>query len=204
LRAKFESFGISDGSRIVLYFGRDGGLASTTRIIFTLEYLGLGSRTSLLNGGMSAWKRANKPVTSAPPSVTPGKLSARPTRNIVVDAEFVKNLAKRPNHRLVDARAPVFYSGVQATHGKSGHIPGSVNIPFSQILDNQLMIDLRRIETLFRGAGVKEGETIVGYCHIGQQATAMIFGARLLGHPVLLYDGSFHDWAMNDRGPVEK
>src|SRR5688572_3862778 len=50
LRAKIASFGISDDSRIVLYFGKDGGLPSTTRVIFTLDYLGLGDRTSLLNG----------------------------------------------------------------------------------------------------------------------------------------------------------
>ena len=50
----------------------------------------------------------------------------------------------------------------------------------------------------------KQGETVVAYCHIGQQATAVIFGARLLGHLVLLYDGSFQDWATNNRGPVEK
>ena len=31
-----------------------------------------------------------------------------------------------------------------------------------------------------------------------------MFAARLLGHPVLLYDGAFQDWAVNDRGPVEK
>src|SRR5262245_12894677 len=55
LRAKFASFGVSDDSRIVLYFGKDGGLPSTTRVIFTLDYLGLGDRTSLLNGGLSAW-----------------------------------------------------------------------------------------------------------------------------------------------------
>jgi thiosulfate/3-mercaptopyruvate sulfurtransferase len=39
---------------------------------------------------------------------------------------------------------------------------------------------------------------------VGQQATAVILGARLLGHPVMLYDGAFQDWAVNDRGPVQK
>ena len=51
---------------------------------------------------------------------------------------------------------------------------------------------------MFEKAGVKANDTVVGYCHIGQQATAMLFAARSLGHPVLLYDGSFQDWSRHD------
>ena len=47
------------------------------------------------------------------------------------------------------------------------------------------------------------GDTIIGYCHIGQQATAMLFAARTAGYKVLLYDGSFTDWQRRDL-PVEK
>jgi len=205
LRAKVASFGISDDSRIVVYVGKNGGVPSATRIIFTLDYLGLGERTSLLNGGLGAWQRAGKTVTSAVPAVAAGTLSARPPKNLVVDAEFVKTVRQRPNHALVDARAPVFYSGIEPTvNGLAGHIPGAVNIPFTEITDAELRIDRTRIEGLFRNAGVKPGDTVVAYCHIGQQATAVIFGARLLGHPVVLYDGAFQDWAVNNRGPVEK
>jgi len=205
LRAKLSSvYGISDDSRIVVVTGSAAALQSATRIILTLDYLGLGDRTSLLNGGMTAWKRAGKPVTSTVAAVTPGKLSARPTKPLIVDAEFVKSVGQRANHRLVDARAAVFYTGIEATRGKSGHIPGALNIPFTEISNSERLIDRDRVEKLFRNAGIKPGETVVAYCHIGQQATAVIFGARLIGHPVLLYDGSFQDWAVNNRGPVEK
>ncbi len=205
LRAKVASFGISDDSRIVVYFGKNGGVPSATRIVFTLDYLGLGDRTSLLNGGLGAWQRAGKPVTSAAPSVAGGTLKARPAKNLVVDAEFVKNVKQRPNHTLVDARAAVFYTGIQPTmNNLSGHIPGAINIPFTEITDNEQRMDRARIEALFRKAGVKPGDTVVAYCHVGQQATAVIFGARLLGHRVVLYDGAFQDWAVNNRGPVEK
>jgi thiosulfate/3-mercaptopyruvate sulfurtransferase len=44
---------------------------------------------------------------------------------------------------------------------------------------------------------------VITYCHIGQQATAVLFAARLLGHPVLLYDGSFEDWSRRDGWPVD-
>jgi thiosulfate/3-mercaptopyruvate sulfurtransferase len=205
LRAKVASFGISDDSRIVVYVGKNGGVPSATRIIFTLDYLGLGERTSLLNGGLPAWQRAGKATTSTAPAVVAGTLSARPPKNIVVDAEFVKTVRQRPNHTLVDARAPVFYAGIEPTmNGLAGHIPGAVNIPFTEVTDTDLRIDRERLEKLFTKAGVKPGDTVVVYCHVGQQATAVILGARLLGHPVALYDGAFQDWAVNQRGPVEK
>src|SRR5262245_39335934 len=205
LRAKVASFGISDDSRIVVYFGKNGGVPSATRIIFTLDYLGLGERTSLLNGGLGAWQRAGKPLTSAATPAVTGKLSPKPPKNLVVDAEFVKTVRQRPNHTLVDARAAVYYAGIEPTMNKlAGHIPGAVNIPFTEITDNELRIDRTRIEAAFRKAGVKNGDTVVAYCHVGQQATAVMFAARLLGHPVLLYDGAFQDWAVNNRGAVEK
>lgn len=205
LRAKVASFGISDDSRIVVYFGKTGAVQSSTRIIFTLDYLGLGDRTSLLNGGLPAWTRAGHATTTAVPPAVRGTLSARPAKPVVVDAEFVKSIASRPNTKLIDARAAVFFNGIEPTmNGARGHIPGAVNIPFSQITDDNLMVDRAHVATLFASAGVRPGDTVVAYCHVGQQGTAVVFGARLLGYPVMLYDGSFQDWAMNKRGAVEK
>jgi thiosulfate/3-mercaptopyruvate sulfurtransferase len=204
LRATFAARGVSDDSRIVVYAGRNTAVQSATRIILTLDYLGLGDRTSLLNGGQAAWLRSGKAVTAEAPKVTPGTLSARATKPVVVDAEFVKSMASRPNHKLVDARAPAFFTGVAASMGKSGHIPGAINIPFTDVTDTEQTIDRARLVDLFARAGVRPGDTVVAYCHIGQQATAVIFAARLLGHPVVLYDGAFQDWATANRGPVEK
>jgi thiosulfate/3-mercaptopyruvate sulfurtransferase len=205
LLAKVSALGISNDSRIVVYAGANGATPSATRVILTLDYVGLGDRTSLLNGGFSAWTRAGKAVSTDTPRPAQGTLTPRAPKNIIVDADFVKSLSQRPGFRLVDARAPVFYRGIEPTiNGKSGHIPGAVNIPFSEITDSELVIDRDRVAKLFEQAGIKPTDTIVGYCHVGQQATAMLFAARLLGHDVRLYDGSFQDWAVNNRGPVEK
>jgi thiosulfate/3-mercaptopyruvate sulfurtransferase len=202
LRGRLQALGISDDSRIVVYYGKNGGFPSATRIILSLDHAGLGGQTSLLNGGVASWTRAGQALTPAVPTVTPGKLSARPTKSVVVDASYVQSITQKPAHVLVDGRAPVFYAGINATYGGSGHIPGAVNIPFTEIIDSNLMVDRARIEALFRAAGVKPGDTVVAYCHIGQQGTAVVFAARLLGHPVVLYDGSMQDWGTNKRGPV--
>ena len=205
LRAKVAAFGVSDDSRVVVYVGRSAAVQSATRIVFTLDYLGLGGRTSLLNGGLRAWLGAGRSVTMETTTPAAGKLTPVAARASVVNADFVASVRQRPNHVLVDARAPVFYTGITPTmNGKAGHIPGAVNIPFTEVTDNEQKIDRTRVEALFRKAGVKPGDTVVVYCHVGQQATAVIFAARLLGHTAVLYDGAFQDWAVNDRGPVEK
>src|SRR5687767_5735216 len=47
LKAVFERFGISNDSRIVVYFGKDW-ISPTTRVFYTLDYAGLGKDTSIL------------------------------------------------------------------------------------------------------------------------------------------------------------
>src|SRR5262249_5705444 len=133
-----------------------------------------------------------------------GRLAAIPTKPVVVDAEFVKSLAQQPKYRLVDARAPVYHKGIEATFGKSGHIPGAINIPFSAMVDGMQQIDRGPVAAVFREAGIGADDPIVVYCHVGQQATLVMLGARLLGYKVQLYDGAFQDWATANRGPVEK
>ena len=204
LRSRLQALGISDDSRIVVTYGKNGPVQSATRVILTLDYMGLGGQTSLLNGGNAVWSRAGQTLSTAAPAITPGTLTAKPTKPVVVDAEFVKSLPNRPAHILVDARAPSYYRGIEASMGALGHITGAVNIPFTDIYDSQLLLDPSQIEKRFRAAGVKPGDTVVAYCHIGQQGTAVVFGARLLGHPVVLYDGSMHDWETNKRGPLVK
>jgi len=215
LRERLEQLGISDDSRIVVYFGNDW-LSPSTRVLLTLQYAGLGARASLLDGGMPEWKKGNRPITTdVPPAPKPGKLTARPTQPIVVDADFVKSHIHTTGYTIVDARNTIFYDGpIQEPSATSsmghpmpkvvpGHVPGAVNIVFETVFDDTgHLLPEARLRELFTQAGVKPNDTIIGYCHVGQQATAMLFGAEALGYDVKLYDGSFQDWKRRDL-PIE-
>ena len=115
---------------------------------------------------------------------------------------------KKPGFVVVDARAKAFYDGAQTGGSterphKTGHIEGALNVPFSEMTNGQSQFkSVEQLKTLFDAAGVKPGDTVVAYCHLGQQATATIFGAKLLGYPVLLYDGSFEEWSRLPNAPV--
>lgn len=208
LRERLAKLGISDNSRIVVYYGKDW-VSPSTRVIFTLDYAGLGDRAMLLDGGMGAWVRDGHAVTDVVPAARVGKLSPLKTRKLIVDANFVRaNLGKK-GIAIVDGRTAAFYDGVDTggAHGqphKTGHIAGAGNFPYVELADENLMLrSADEWRALLTKAGVKPGDTVLGYCHIGQQTTAALFAARTLGHKVLLYDGSMQDWSRREGYPVE-
>jgi len=215
LRQRLAQLGISDDSRVVVYFGNDW-LSPSTRVLLTLQYAGLGAHASLLDGGMPEWKKGNHPLTTdVPPAPKPGKLTPRPTQPIIVDADFVKSHIRTPGYAIVDARNTMFYDGpIQEASATSSmghpmpkivpsHVPGAVNIVFETVFDDTgHLLPESRLRDLFTQAGVRPNDTVIAYCHVGQQATALLFGAEALGYNVKLYDGSFQDWKKRDL-PVE-
>jgi thiosulfate/3-mercaptopyruvate sulfurtransferase len=208
LRGRLAKLGISDDSRIVVYYGNDW-VSPSTRVIFTLDHAGLGDRAMLLDGGMGAWVRDGHAVTTVVPPERTGKLSPLKIRKTVVNADFVRANMGKPGIALVDGRAAAFYDGVDTGGMKedphrTGHIKGAGSFPFTEVTDDNLMLKSpEELRALFNKAGVKPGDTILGYCHIGQQMTAVLFVARTLGHKVLLYDGSMQDWSRHKDYPME-
>lgn len=205
LRENLERLGVSSNSRIVVYFGTDW-LSPATRLLFTLDTAGLGDRSSLLDGGMPAWLRNGHDVTSEPTEPRSGALDLLTLRPIIVDADFVRAHLHEPGFAVVDGRDAVFYDGVDVGGGhagqhRRGHIAGAGNLPFGEVVSEELELRTdEELAVLLARAGVAPGDTVIAYCHIGQQATAVLFAAQRLGHPVLLYDGSFEDWSK--RGTV--
>jgi thiosulfate/3-mercaptopyruvate sulfurtransferase len=205
LRKRLEKLGISDDSRIIVYYGKDW-VSPATRVVLTLDWIGLGDRTSLLDGGMPLWKQEGRAVTSAlPATARSGRLSGRPPRgDLIVDHAVVQRNIKSPGVTIVDARAAMFYDGPSHGEHRAGHIPSAVNLPFNSVFGDDLrLLSADSLRTLFRKAGVRQGDSIIVYCHIGQQATAVIFAAHSLGYTARLYDGSFDDWSPRKDLPVE-
>ena len=208
LREKLTALGISNNSRVIVYYGNDW-VTPATRVVFTLDYAGLGAQSALLDGGMQTWKREKRATTTEVPAARRGKLAALRIKPIVVDADWVKANINKPGIAIVDGRSASFYDGVETGQGmhaphKTGHIVSAKSIPFTEITSDDLKLKSpTELEALFARAGVKPGDTVVGYCHIGQQTTGMLFAARSLGHKVLLYDGSMEDWSLHEGYPVE-
>ena len=206
LKAVFEKLGVSDHSRIVAYFGRNNYTAPA-RVLLTLEYLSLGDRASFLDGGLTPWQAEGRPVTTEIPAVHPGSLTVSIRDHIVTDAAWVSAHLRTPGIAILDARTLEYYEGREmgAHAGRRGHIPGARNIPFTTLMEEPLgkFKNPSALQELFRAAGVKPGDTVVTYCHIGMQASLLYFVARYLGFDARMYDGSFEEWSNRKDLPVE-
>ena len=203
-----QALGITNQSRVVVYAGKDW-VSPTTRVVFTLDYAGLGGRTMILDGGMPSWKAAGKPVTSViPGTATPGALILTPRPEAVADQAWIAAHAGQPGTTIVDARNTEFYTGDSNNNGRiprPGHVAGAVSVPFTAFFNDDNTFKSRaKLEALLEAAGAAPGTTVATYCHIGQQATVPYVVARLLGLEVKLYDGSFEEWSASANAPVNR
>jgi thiosulfate/3-mercaptopyruvate sulfurtransferase len=197
-----EALGVSDGSRIVI---TGGPLTTTARLYFTLDYLGLGDRVSLLDGGIDAWREEGRPTERTETAAARGNLTIRVQSAKLADAKWiVDHGAAGKGVSVLDARVPDFYAGLAVNNTpRSGHLPNAQNVPFSWLTGELTRFRERpKLERLFSNAGVKKGDTVVTYCHVGMQASVLYVAAKLLGHEAALYDGSFEDWSRRSELPI--
>jgi thiosulfate/3-mercaptopyruvate sulfurtransferase len=200
----FGALGITNDSHIVLYSIKNLD-APTARIFLTLDAMGLGAHTSILNGGTPVWQAEGRPVTTEVRKVTRGKIEPCPQNDVIVSLDYVRSNLHHAGVDIVDARNSEFYTGARIPDGqRAGHIPGASNITFSSLVDAEgKLLSVDAIQAKFRGAGIKTGDQVVSYCHIGQQASLIYFVARYMGYDARLFDGSWQDWSRHSDLPAE-
>jgi thiosulfate/3-mercaptopyruvate sulfurtransferase len=204
LQKAFEKFGVSNNSRIILYFGNDW-VSPTTRVYFTLDYLGLSGQTSILDGGMKAWTKAGNATTAEVKTPRAGSLKIDPKKDSVAYADWLKTQLNDSSIAVIDARNTEFYDGsLVGNKPRGGHIQNAKSIPFDSLVnDDNTLKSEGELRKLFADAGVKKGDTVVSYCHVGQQATVVYFAAKSLGYKAKVYDGSFEEWSERADLPVD-
>jgi thiosulfate/3-mercaptopyruvate sulfurtransferase len=205
LQETFEAMGVNEDSRIVLYWGEDW-VTPTARVYLTLDYLGLGNRTSIMDGGMPAWVLEDRQVTSEVLSVERGSFTPMVRDDVLADIDWVTTHADDPSVALLDARNTEFYTGARSGRDmRAGHIPGARSLPFPDVFEEGTLkfLDRETLEQLYLAAGADPGDGVVSYCHIGQQASLIYFVAKYLGYDARMYDGSFEEWSSKEEMPVE-
>ena len=199
LVAAVERLGISNTSRIVLY----GDFHGVSIFWVMLEYIGMGDRASLLDGGKFGWLATGKPLTTEEPSYLTGKFDPHLRPGILVDAAWIVVHLKDPKLALIDARSPAEFRGDDDHMASPGHIPGAFNLDFESTYDaTGKLLPADSLRALFTRAGYGPGDRLVVYCTVGMRASHLYFVARYLGYTPQLYLGSMNDWISNSERQV--
>jgi thiosulfate/3-mercaptopyruvate sulfurtransferase len=203
---KVGALGIGDDDRVVVY--DSVGLSSAGRAWWMLRLFGHHD-VALLDGGLPKWRAEGRPVNAAVPSPPQRRFTARFDPTLVRDKRaLVENLGTR-REQVVDARAAGRFDGTapEPRAGmRSGHIPGSCNLPYELVtdLDTRQLKSADELTRLFRDAGVALDRPVVTSCGSGVTACALAFALHLIGHPgAAVYDGSWSEWGLPGDTPIE-
>ena len=189
--------GLDDHRSPVLYDSFDGQNASV--VAWILEYLGRDD-VRIMNRFYDQWLGEKREVLYKPVDGTPRTFVARIQPEIRIDAEQIQTT---PSAKLIDFRSVEEFNGERDMDGKLGHIPGSKNIVWRELVTTEgFLAPNDRLKQLFDAAGVSTGDKVVSYCRSGIRASVGYFALKQLGYNVTLYDGSYRDWVKQNL-PVE-
>jgi thiosulfate/3-mercaptopyruvate sulfurtransferase len=203
---RLRRLGLGDGHKIVVYDSE--GLTSAARPWWMLRVFGH-SDVAILDGGLPKWQAEGRPVTDEPPVPRERHFTARLNSLLVRDkAQLLENLTSK-REQVLDARARGRFAGTakEPRDGlRSGHIPGSLNLPYDELIDpeTRTLLPAEELARRFAAAGLARAKPVVTSCGSGVTACALAFGLHLLGWPdAAVYDGSWSEWGMPGDTPVD-
>ena len=198
LAAAIGAAGLDAEHTPILYDSFDGQNSSV--IAWILEYLGR-TDVHIMDRFYDAWLAEGREPLYKPVDAVARTFKPQVNASIRVNADEIKAAGSSP--KLIDFRSVEEFKGERDMDGKPGHIPGSSNIVWRELVTAEgFLAPNDRLQSLFAGAGLKPGEKVVSYCRSGLRASVGYLALKQSGFNVVLYDGSYRDWVKHNL-PVE-
>src|SRR5690606_19188875 len=157
-------------------------------------------------GGGPKWRAEARPLETGAPTSSPRRFDARLDADAVASFEEVL-AASKDGSQILDARGAARFTGEASEPRaglKSGHIPGSRNLPFDTLIADGRLKPRDELEKAIREAGIDPEKPVVTSCGSGVTAAVLALALDTVGaKTVALYDGSWTEWGGRPDAPVE-
>ena len=202
--SRMRAMGVGDGHQVVVYDG--AGVFSAARVWWLFKLMGQND-IAVLDGGLPKWQAEGREIEDLPPVIRDRHMTVRRQNHLVKDVTQVSSASKLGDFEIIDARAAPRFRGEvdEPREGlRAGHIPGSKNVPFGQLLnDDGTMKAPDALRAEFETAGVDLSKPAITSCGSGVTAAVLCLAMERFGKTdYALYDGSWTEWGAFPTLPI--
>ncbi len=199
--------GIAPDTTVVWYGDRHSSYA--IRGFWMMDFYQHPGAVHVLEGGRERWLSEDRPVTGDVASFAPTSYLVPATQHPENRATWqqVRDAIGAPGVVVLDVRARAEYEGTNVRAARGGHVPGAVNIEWTDATAGDNVLKSRDdLRAMYEAAGVTPDRHVIAHCQLGIRAVHTWFVLKhVLGYPnVRNYDGSWQEWGNREDSPIER